>query len=43
MSKPQIATHVSKSVTYTVYDAKWIPSSARLIFKYEIDDLDLLF
>ena len=28
-TKPQIITHASKSLTFTVYDVKWIPKSAR--------------
>ena len=30
-TKPQIIAHVEKSVDYTLYDAKWIPRSARFI------------
>ena len=27
--KPQIIVHIHKSLDYTVYDTKWIPSSAK--------------
>ena len=27
--KPQIIIHIHKSLNYTVYDTKWIPSSAK--------------
>ncbi|GMH42793.1 hypothetical protein BSKO_10712 [Bryopsis sp. KO-2023] len=30
-SKPQILEHLSKSLTVTIYDCKWIPSSARFV------------
>lgn len=29
--KPQIITHIEKSLNYTVFDVKWIPSSAKFI------------
>ena len=29
--KPQIILHIHKSVNYTVYDTKWIPSSAKCV------------
>ncbi|MEW5301400.1 MAG: hypothetical protein WDW36_004261 [Sanguina aurantia] len=29
--KPQILEHLSKSLTVTIYDTKWIPSSARFV------------
>lgn len=31
MDKPQIILHIQKSVNYTVYDAKWIPCSAKFV------------
>ncbi|KAI9144023.1 WD repeat-containing protein 92-like protein [Paraphysoderma sedebokerense] len=31
LSKPQIITHITKSLAYTPYDAKWIPSSAKFV------------
>lgn len=31
LSKPQIITHIYKSLNYTVFDSKWIPCSARFI------------
>ncbi|KAJ3088171.1 hypothetical protein HK102_009399 [Quaeritorhiza haematococci] len=31
LSKPQIITHIHKSVPYTPYDIKWIPCSARFV------------
>ncbi|KAK2957409.1 putative WD domain, G-beta repeat protein [Blattamonas nauphoetae] len=31
MDKPQILVHAEKSLTYTAYDAKWIPESARFV------------
>ncbi|KAK9818367.1 hypothetical protein WJX72_011381 [[Myrmecia] bisecta] len=30
-SRPQILEHLSKSLTVTIYDVKWIPSSARFV------------
>ena len=30
-TKPQIIAHVEKSLDYTLYDAKWIPRSARFV------------
>ena len=30
-TKPQIIAHVEKSLDFTLYDAKWIPRSARFI------------
>ena len=29
--KPQIILHIHKSVNYTVYDARWIPASAKCV------------
>ena len=29
--RPQIVEHVHKSVTYVVYDTRWVPSSARMV------------
>ncbi|KAJ3189345.1 hypothetical protein HDU85_002974 [Gaertneriomyces sp. JEL0708] len=31
LEKPQIISHVQKSLTYTPYDVKWIPSTARFV------------
>ncbi|KAA6395632.1 MAG: hypothetical protein EZS28_008842 [Streblomastix strix] len=31
MDKPQILVHAEKSLNYTCYDSKWIPSSARFV------------
>lgn len=31
MDKPQIISHVQKSLNYTVFDGKWIPCSARFV------------
>lgn len=31
LAKPQIITHIQKSLNYTVFDSKWIPCSARFI------------
>ncbi|RKO94023.1 WD repeat-containing protein 92-like protein [Blyttiomyces helicus] len=31
LEKPQIVTHIQKSLTYTPYDVKWIPCSARFV------------
>lgn len=31
MDKPQIILHSHKSVNYTVFDVKWIPTSAKFI------------
>jgi hypothetical protein len=31
MEKPQIILHSQKSVNYTVFDVKWIPTSAKFI------------
>ena len=31
LSKPQIIVHVEKSLNYTVFDAKWVPCSAKFI------------
>ena len=30
LDKPQIITHVEKSLNFTVFDVKWVPSSAKL-------------
>lgn len=29
--KPQIISHIQKSLNYTVFDSKWIPCSAKFI------------
>eukprot|EP01137_Pigoraptor_chileana_P010640 Opistho-2@60480 len=31
MDKPQIITHLQQTLPFTLYDAKWIPSSARFV------------
>lgn len=31
LSKPQIITHIEKSLNYTVFDVKWLPSSAKIV------------
>lgn len=31
MDKPQIILHSQKSVNYTVFDVKWIPTSAKFL------------
>ena len=31
MDKPQIILHIQKTVNYTLFDAKWIPSSAKFV------------
>ena len=31
LQKPQIITHIEKSLNYTVFDVKWIPSSAKVV------------
>lgn len=31
INKPQIIEHAHKSVTQTVYETRWIPSSARFV------------
>lgn len=31
MEKPQIILHVYNSVNYTIFDAKWIPCSAKFV------------
>lgn len=31
MDKPQIILHVQKSLNYTIFDAKWIPCSAKFV------------
>lgn len=31
MEKPQIIAHVQKSLNYTLFDCKWIPSSAKFV------------
>ncbi|CAI5654739.1 dynein axonemal assembly factor 10 [Oreochromis niloticus] len=31
LSKPQIITHIQKSLNYTVFDSKWIPCSAKFV------------
>ena len=30
-NKPQIVEHIHKSLTQTVYETKWIPTSARFV------------
>lgn len=31
LGKPQIIAHIEKSLNYTVFDVKWMPSSAKLV------------
>lgn len=31
LSKPQIIVHIEKLLNYTVFDAKWIPCSAKFV------------
>lgn len=31
LQKPQIITHIEKSLNYTVFDVKWVPSSAKVV------------
>ena len=31
MDRPQIVCHIEKSLNYTIYDAKWIPCSAKFV------------
>lgn len=31
MDKPQIILHAQKSLNFTLFDAKWIPSSAKFV------------
>ena len=31
MEKPQIIAHVQKSLNFTLFDARWIPCSARFV------------
>ena len=31
MDKPQIILHIQKPVNFTVFDAKWIPCSAKFV------------
>ena len=31
LEKPQIIVHLQKDVNYTLYDAKWIPCSAKFV------------
>ena len=31
MDKPQIIVHAQKPLNYTLYDCKWVPSSARFV------------
>lgn len=31
LEKPQIITHIEKNVNYTVFDVKWLPSSAKVV------------
>ena len=31
LDKPQIITHVEKSLNFTVFDVKWLPSSAKMV------------
>lgn len=30
LDKPQIVEHASKSINFTVFDIKWVPSSAKI-------------
>ena len=31
MEKPQIIAHVQKSLNYTLFESRWIPSSAKFV------------
>jgi hypothetical protein len=31
MDKPQIVIHSSKSISYTAYDVKWVPSTPKFV------------
>ena len=31
MDKPQIIAHIEKSLNFTLFDSKWIPSSAKFV------------
>ena len=31
MDKPQIISHIQKSLTYTLFDCKWVPCSAKFV------------
>ncbi len=31
LEKPQMITHIEKSLNYTVFDVKWMPSSAKVV------------
>lgn len=31
LDKPQIISHLEKSLNFTIYDVKWVPSSARFV------------
>ena len=31
MEKPQIIAHVQKNLNFTLFDAKWVPRSARFV------------
>ena len=31
MEKPQIIAHIQKNLNYTLFDAKWVPRSARFV------------
>ena len=31
LEKPQIITHIEKSLNYTVFDVKWVPCSAKVV------------
>ena len=31
MEKPQLLAHVQKSLNFTLFDAKWVPRSARFV------------
>ena len=31
LEKPQIITHIEKNLNYTVFDVKWLPSSAKVV------------
>ena len=31
MDKPQIISHIQKSLNYTLFDCKWVPCSAKFV------------
>ena len=31
LQKPQIITHIEQNLNYTLFDVKWIPSSAKMV------------